>query len=45
MWWKTIDSQSMDALFVRNHSQEINKNKALEGDLNLMVDLNLQENL
>jgi hypothetical protein len=48
MRWKSMDSQSTDALFVRGRTQDMNPGKPSGGgggDLNLQVDLSLQENL
>jgi len=44
MRWKNMDSQIMDALSIRGHSWDKNKNKSSWGRSNIEVDLNLQEN-
>jgi hypothetical protein len=41
MRWKSMDSHSTDALFVRGHTQDRNPGKPSGGDLNLQVDLSL----
>jgi hypothetical protein len=46
MRWKSMDSHSTYALFVRGHPKDRDTNKSSGGgDLNLKVDLNPQENI
>ena len=45
MRWKSMDSHSTDALFVRGRTQDRNPSKSSRGDLNLRVYLSLQENI